>query len=83
VVKNITVQEIEEWAQSVVGGIIVQFSPENFKTISYYLREFAVETVNPLDEIGAFRLGNLLVVGKRSFLGSVKQDWDYRGKHAR
>jgi hypothetical protein len=81
-VNILTVQEIEEWAQSDVGGLIVQFSPENFKTISYYLREFAVETAEPVDEIGAFRMGNLLVVGKRSFLGSVKQDWDYRDKQA-
>lgn len=69
---NLTVQDLELWEKGKIGGLFVPFSHGNFKTISYYLREFGVERDNPMDEIGAFRIGNLIVVGRRSFLENIR-----------
>jgi hypothetical protein len=69
--RRITVQELVEWTESECGGIIVGFSPEAFNTVCYFLREFAVPTSDPLDQLGAFRSGSYLVVGTRHFRDDV------------
>jgi hypothetical protein len=71
-VKILNIQELERWAQGNSGGLIVPLTHENFKMISYYLQEFAVETRDPRNQIGAFQLGRLIVVGRRWFLEEVK-----------
>ena len=70
--KILSIQELERWAQGDSGGLIVQLTHENFKMVSYYLQEFAVETEHPRDQIGAFQLGRLIVLGRRWFLEDVK-----------
>jgi hypothetical protein len=69
--ERITVEELVDWTESEYGGIIVNFSPEAFKTVSYFLREFALPTTDPFDQIGAFRSGRYLVVGTRYFRDDV------------
>ncbi len=70
--KKVTVKNISKWLESDAGGMILPFSPENFKMISYYLHEFATEAEDPRDRVGAFQMGKFLVVGKRWFLDGVK-----------
>ena len=69
--ESLTVQNLVDWSESEYGGIIVHFSPQTFKTVSYFLREFAVPTDDPFAQLGAFRSGNYLVVGTRTFRDDV------------
>jgi hypothetical protein len=68
----LSVDDLVHWSNCEIGGLIVRFSPQNFTTITYFLKEFAIETADPLDHLGAFQVGRLLVVGKRRFLDDVK-----------
>ena len=69
--ENLTVENLVDWTKSDYGGIIVNFSPQTFQTVCYFLREFAVPTVDPFDQLGAFRSGDYLVVGTRYFRDGV------------
>jgi hypothetical protein len=64
---RLTVDELVEWSASSYGGVIVDFAPDTFCTVVYFLREFAVPTEDPFDELGAFRAGDYIVVGTRDF----------------
>jgi len=69
--ETVTVQELAKSTEGENGGAIVSFSHQNFKAVSYFIREFSVATPNPSDELAAYRYREYLVVGKRSFLESV------------
>jgi hypothetical protein len=69
--EHLTVENLVDWTGSEYGGIIVNFSPQNFQIVCYFLREFAVRTDNPFDQLGAFRSGDYLVVGTRHFRDDV------------
>jgi hypothetical protein len=68
---SLTLKNLVEWTGSQYGGVIVNFSPKAFQTICYFLREFAVPTDDPFEQLGAFRSGNYLVVGTRAFRDDV------------
>lgn len=70
---RLSVQELVDWSHSEYGGLIVPFSPDNYRTVCYFLREFAVPTLDPLEELGAFQFGNYLIVGKSRFRVEVSR----------
>jgi hypothetical protein len=68
---TLTVNELVEWTKSDCGGVIVNHTPQTIQAVKYFLREFAVSTKDPFDELGAFRVGEYLVVGKLGFREDV------------
>jgi hypothetical protein len=73
---RLTVEDLVEWTGSNYGGLILHFTPQAFQTVCYFLREFAVPTTDPFDEIGAFQSGDFLVVGKRHFRDDVRREFN-------
>jgi hypothetical protein len=71
VVDKISLKDLDKWSKSEGGGLIFRFSHANFKTVAYFLHEFTIDGEDPMNRIGAFRLGNLLVVGRRWFLEDI------------
>ena len=69
--EHLTVETLVDWTESEYGGLIVNFSPQTFQTVCYFLREFAVPTEDPFDQLGAFRSADYLVVGTRHFRDDV------------
>jgi hypothetical protein len=68
---RLTVDELVEWTESDCGGVIVNYAPQTVQVVKYFLREFAVSTEDPFDELGAFRVGEYLVIGKLGFRDDV------------
>ena len=54
---RLTVEDLVEWTESEYGGFIVNHSPATFRTVTYFLREFAIPTVDPFAQIGTFQSG--------------------------
>jgi len=71
-IKTVSIEMMQQWSKSNIGGLIVCFSPENAKAVSYFLNEFALQPQDPMDKIGALRLNNLIVLGRLWFLVDVK-----------
>ena len=67
----LSIDDLVNWSDSEYGGLIVDCTPHTLQTVVYFLREFAVPTADPLEQLGAFRTGHYLVIGKRDFREDV------------
>ena len=74
---DLTVEELAVWTGTKYGGDVIGFSDGNFKTVSSFIRNSASPTSDPADELGAFRCGPYLVVGKRWFRDDVCKAWEF------
>lgn len=69
--QRLSIDDLVDWSEGEYGGLIVYLTPDTFQKVVYFLREFAVPTKDPLEQLGAFCSGDYLVVGKRRFLSEV------------